>query len=140
MRSHRDGHVHTISLAGELDLLANSHDVEAELIRVEATDASTILLDLAGLTFMDSTAIRLLITAGPRGSVVTPKPSARALGPLDVAWRNLNGARHGVWLRSAARQAASAAAADYREHAVTAVSKLVCARWRQAPGSWSATR
>jgi len=62
MRSHRDGHVHTISLAGELDL-ANSHDVEAELIRVEATDAGTILLDLAGLTFMDSTAIRLLITA-----------------------------------------------------------------------------
>ena len=30
MRSQRDGHVHTISLAGELDL-ANAHDVEAEL-------------------------------------------------------------------------------------------------------------
>ena len=65
MRSQRDGHVHTISLAGELDL-ANAHDVEAELIRVETTDASTILLDLAGLTFMDSTAIRLLITADAR--------------------------------------------------------------------------
>lgn len=65
MRSRRDGPVHTISLAGELDL-ASADTVEAELISVEATDATTILLDLSGLTFMDSTAIRLLIVADAR--------------------------------------------------------------------------
>ena len=35
------------------------------------------------------------LSARPRGSVVTSR-NAGALGPPDVPWRNLNGARHGA--------------------------------------------
>lgn len=65
MRSQRDGEIHTISLRGELDL-ANAGDVEQELIGVEDSDARVILLDLSGLTFIDSTGIRLLVLADAR--------------------------------------------------------------------------
>jgi len=65
MRSHRDGELHTISLNGEMDL-ANAGDVEQELIRVEGTDARRILVDLSGLTFIDSTGIKLLLLADAR--------------------------------------------------------------------------
>ncbi len=63
--SEREGTVHTISLVGELDL-ATAEGAEAELERVEATDARAIVLDLSGLTFMDSTGVRLLVTAHAR--------------------------------------------------------------------------
>lgn len=65
MRSGREGEIHTISLIGELDL-ATADDVEAELERVEATDAASIVLDLSALTFMDSTGVRLLVNAHAR--------------------------------------------------------------------------
>jgi len=65
LRSAREGDVHTISLSGELDL-ATADDVQRELERIEATDAASIVLDLSGLTFMDSTGVRLLITAHAR--------------------------------------------------------------------------
>jgi anti-anti-sigma factor len=63
--SEREGDVHTISLSGELDL-ATAADVQRELERVEATDAQSIVLDLSELTFMDSTGVRLLVTAHAR--------------------------------------------------------------------------
>jgi stage II sporulation protein AA (anti-sigma F factor antagonist) len=65
LRSERTGGVHTISLAGELDL-ATSGTAQAELERVEATDAARIVLDLSGLTFMDSTGVRLVMAANAR--------------------------------------------------------------------------
>lgn len=65
LRSAREGDVHTISLSGELDL-ATADDVQRELERIEATDAASIVLDLSGLTFMDSTGVRLLVTAHAR--------------------------------------------------------------------------
>ncbi|CAA9524442.1 MAG: hypothetical protein AVDCRST_MAG67-3503 [uncultured Solirubrobacteraceae bacterium] len=65
VRSQREGAVHTIGLIGELDL-ATADAVQAELERVEATDADAIVLDLAGLAFMDSTGIRLLVNAHAR--------------------------------------------------------------------------
>jgi anti-anti-sigma factor len=65
VRSDRDGDVHTICLTGELDL-ASAADVQRELERVEATDAAAIVIDLAGLSFMDSTGVRLLINAHVR--------------------------------------------------------------------------
>jgi anti-sigma B factor antagonist len=63
--SRRDGDVHTIALAGELDL-ATAERVEQELRRVEATDARSIVVDLSGLAFMDSTGIRILVGADAR--------------------------------------------------------------------------
>jgi anti-anti-sigma factor len=63
--SERDGDLHTVELEGELDL-ATAPGVEQELERVEATDAAAIILDLSGLTFIDSTGIRLVLAAARR--------------------------------------------------------------------------
>jgi anti-anti-sigma factor len=65
VRSERDGVVHTVSLFGELDL-ATASDVESELQRAEASDALSIILDLSGLTFMDSTGVRVVLRAHAR--------------------------------------------------------------------------
>lgn len=65
IRSDRDGVVHTICVTGELDL-ATAKELQLELERVETTDAESIILDLSGLTFMDSTGVRLLIAAHHR--------------------------------------------------------------------------
>jgi anti-sigma B factor antagonist len=65
IRSEREGDMHTIALAGELDL-DGADRVQLELERVEATDALLIVVDLSGLTFMDSTGVRLLTHAYAR--------------------------------------------------------------------------
>lgn len=65
LHAWREGDVHTIALTGELDL-SNAADVERELLHAEATNASTIVIDLSELQFMDSTGIRLLVAADGR--------------------------------------------------------------------------
>ncbi len=65
VRSEREGDTHTIALSGEMDL-SNAGEVERELLHAEATHARTIVIDLSELTFMDSTGIRLLISADAR--------------------------------------------------------------------------
>lgn len=65
MCSEREGDVHTISLAGELDL-ASAEKVQVELERVEAGDALSIVVDLSELTFIDSTGVRLVLSAHAR--------------------------------------------------------------------------
>jgi anti-anti-sigma factor len=82
LRSRRDGAVHTIALAGELDL-ATADEVEQELLRVEASDAASIVLDLSGLTFMDSTGVRLLVSADARSRADERRLSLRR-GPASV--------------------------------------------------------
>jgi anti-anti-sigma factor len=63
--SERDSDVYAISVSGELDL-ATAGSLQRELERVEASDAPSIILDLSGLTFMDSTGVRLLLNAHAR--------------------------------------------------------------------------
>jgi anti-anti-sigma factor len=63
--SERDSDVYAISVSGELDL-ATAGSLQRELERVEASDARSIILDLSGLTFMDSTGVRLLLNAHAR--------------------------------------------------------------------------
>jgi anti-anti-sigma factor len=82
MSSERNGPVHSICLFGELDL-ASAGAVERELQRAEATDAASIVLDLSGLTFMDSTGVRLLVTANARSRADTNRLSLRR-GPAAV--------------------------------------------------------
>jgi anti-anti-sigma factor len=65
MVSEREGDIHAIELTGELDL-ANAPDLERELRRVESTDADVILVDLGGVSFIDSTGMKLLVTAAAR--------------------------------------------------------------------------
>jgi anti-anti-sigma factor len=61
----REGDVYTICPFGELDL-ATVEALERKLVRAEASDAEAIVLDLAGLSFMDSTGVRLLLQASAR--------------------------------------------------------------------------
>lgn len=65
LTSHSDGDVYSIYLSGELDL-ATAGAVDDELIRVQATDAGSIVLDLSGVSFIDSTGIRMLFSAAVR--------------------------------------------------------------------------
>jgi stage II sporulation protein AA (anti-sigma F factor antagonist) len=65
LTSERDGDVHSIRLTGELDV-ATAGRVEDVLRDAESGDADAIVLDLSGLTFMDSTGVRLVLSANAR--------------------------------------------------------------------------
>lgn len=54
-----------ISLKGELDL-STIEKVEQELTRAEDDGHRLIVLDLGGLTFLDSTGLRTIVTADQR--------------------------------------------------------------------------
>ncbi len=54
-----------IAFYGEFDL-ASARRVEEELERVERAGPERIVLDLRGLTFMDSTGLRLILSAHAR--------------------------------------------------------------------------
>jgi anti-anti-sigma factor len=89
LRSQRDGDVHTIAVTGEMDL-SNAGEVERELLHAEATDATSIVIDLTGLSFMDSTGIRLLICADARsradsGRLRLTRPPAAVFRVLCIA-------------------------------------------------------
>ena len=90
--SQREGDLHTLELAGELDL-ANAAEVERELLHAEAGDAGAILVDLCGLRFIDSTGIRVLLRAAARSRADgnrlvlqrAPRPVLRVLRIAGVA-------------------------------------------------------
>jgi len=65
LSSAREDDVHTLCLFGELDI-ATAEGVEEELSRVEETDAPEIVIDLSGLTVLDSSGVRLLLNAQAR--------------------------------------------------------------------------
>ena len=65
LHSERHDGTHTIALSGELDV-ATSPKLEAELLRVEATDAESIVLDLSGLDFIGSTGVSVIVAADAR--------------------------------------------------------------------------
>jgi anti-anti-sigma factor len=62
-RSH--GRSYLLQLFGELDL-ASADEMDRELRQAEASGAPTVVVDLAGLEFIDSTGIRLLLEAHRR--------------------------------------------------------------------------
>jgi anti-sigma B factor antagonist len=63
--SERRGDVHRVAPSGELDI-ATVASLERVLAEVEASDAGTIVLDLTGLRFIDSTGLRLVIELNDR--------------------------------------------------------------------------
>lgn len=89
--SEREGDLHMLGLTGEIDL-ANAADVEAELRRIEATDVEVILVDLSGVSFIDSTGLKVLIGAAARargtGRLLLERPSRR---PARAAHRGRGG-------------------------------------------------
>jgi len=56
----RDGEIYVVRARGELDM-ATEDELDAELNRAIASDAEQILLDLSGVTFIDSMGIHLLV-------------------------------------------------------------------------------
>jgi anti-sigma B factor antagonist len=84
LRSRRDGGVHVIELAGEVDI-ANAPEIEEELKRVEATDAEAIIVDLSGLDFIDSSGLRLLVMANARSRADSGRLTL--LRPRDAIFR-----------------------------------------------------
>lgn len=90
VHSRREGEIHTIALTGELDV-ATAEAVQRELERVEATDAASIVLDLSGVTFMDSTGVRLLVQAHARSREDANRLSLRRGGPAVQRVLQLSG-------------------------------------------------
>lgn len=86
--SEREGDLHVLGLTGEIDL-ATAGDVEAELRRIEATDVEVILVDLSGVSFIDSTGLKVLIGAAARahdtGRLLLERPSPAVLRLLHIA-------------------------------------------------------
>lgn len=59
-----DGLAHVV-LTGELDL-STIDKVEQELVRVEGNGPETVALDLSRLTFLDSSGLRVIVSADKR--------------------------------------------------------------------------
>lgn len=55
----------TVSLEGELDL-ASMTRIEEHLISIDVREPSKIVVDLSGLTFIDSSGLRVLLLADAR--------------------------------------------------------------------------
>lgn len=60
-----DGNTCLIQLYGELDI-ASAETLERELRRAEASVESTVVVDLSGLDFIDSSGLRVLVDAASR--------------------------------------------------------------------------
>jgi anti-anti-sigma factor len=74
---------HRVAPAGELDI-ATVPLLEAEFDAVERGDAETIVVDLGGITFIDSTGIQLLLRmsercAGAERLQIIPSPTVERL-------------------------------------------------------------
>ena len=63
--SHSDGDTIRLALAGEFDL-SNAAQVEDALKEIERERPSLLVLDLRELTFMDSTGLRVMVSADAR--------------------------------------------------------------------------
>jgi anti-anti-sigma factor len=60
VRVEQDGDALVISAYGELDL-SNTETLEQELRRAIASDAPELILDLGGVSFIDSSGLRVLL-------------------------------------------------------------------------------
>ena len=85
VKAHTEGPECVLWVRGELDLAAAS-SLDAELERALGTDANRIVLDLAGLEFIDSTGLSVLVRAQQRAhdsgrqlGVVNPGPQVERL-------------------------------------------------------------
>jgi anti-sigma B factor antagonist len=61
------GEVITVALNGEFDISC-ARQVEEELRQVEERKPQTLVLDLRGLSFMDSTGLRVILSADSRAT------------------------------------------------------------------------
>jgi len=81
IRSERQGSTHVVAVVGELDV-ATAQRVEDELRTVEATDVEQVTVDLAGLTFVDSSGVHLIARAEERCRTTAKRLGLRPGPPL----------------------------------------------------------
>lgn len=65
LTTETDGTLVRLALEGELDI-ASAGQVERELERIERDAPATVVLDLRRLAFMDSTGLRIIVSADAR--------------------------------------------------------------------------
>ena len=83
MSSERAGDVHKMRLFGALDA-STAAGVQDELERVQRSDAGALVVDLSGLTFVDSTGVRTVLTAHARARAkATPLTLVRGPEPVQ---------------------------------------------------------
>jgi anti-sigma B factor antagonist len=85
VESKEDGETYVLALAGELSL-AEAEDLERRLEEAMSNGPSTVVVDLAGVEFIDSTGLSVLVRAQQQASersitlgVVNPPPQATRL-------------------------------------------------------------
>jgi anti-sigma B factor antagonist len=88
VRSARLGDVYVVTAAGELDLYG-ADSLRAELDRVEADGAARLIVDLLRVTFLDSSALGVLVACSKRlqpggGKVVLVTDDPRTLRVFEV--------------------------------------------------------
>jgi anti-anti-sigma factor len=60
-----DGRFPTVRLRGELDI-SGAEEIERSIEEIEKTATGILIIDLRGLEFMDSTGLRLILSADAR--------------------------------------------------------------------------
>ena len=65
LKTNRDGDVIAVSAIGELDI-ATAGLLDEELVKAHELGPKLVVLDLRGLTFLDSTGIRTILAADAR--------------------------------------------------------------------------
>jgi anti-anti-sigma factor len=65
LTTHNEAQVVRIALTGEFDI-ASADRMEQELRRVEALEPKAIVIDISQLDFMDSTGLRVILSADAR--------------------------------------------------------------------------
>jgi anti-sigma B factor antagonist len=78
LTASRDDHTLTIEVSGEIDI-ANAELFADQLRRAEKSDASRIIVDLAGLTFIDSVGLTQLLIAQRRSDADSDRLRLRNL-------------------------------------------------------------
>jgi anti-anti-sigma factor len=78
-----EGDTSVLALSGELDL-ASTPILERELKALESAGATKILIDLAGVGFMDSTGLQALLRARERAMTVEGIQLSLRRGPHQV--------------------------------------------------------
>jgi anti-sigma B factor antagonist len=77
-----------LALSGELDV-AGATDAQKRLLGLELRRGSELVLDLSGLTFLDSTGIRLILQASEHARMrgagfVVVRPPAKVMRVLEL--------------------------------------------------------
>lgn len=78
----------TGEIARSTSLAKWANHLEDELAREEATDARSIVVNLSGLSFIDPTGVRLLISA--RARTRDPLVASRCSAALTPCWASSN--------------------------------------------------